>query len=67
MSNAIDLCVTVLEQECVVAKPKRKGKEEDAEGADEAERPPPSGETLMALTALKVRSLFSQLASFVCY
>lgn len=56
MSKAIDLCVTVLQQEVVIGKPKAPGADdEQAESASEVpprDHPLPSSETIMALTAL---------------
>lgn len=55
MSNAIDLCVNVLQQEVVIGKPRVKdaaAKEAAASDGAADEHPLPSGETVMALTAL---------------
>ncbi|KAM0788387.1 hypothetical protein ACM66B_001525 [Microbotryomycetes sp. NB124-2] len=71
MADAIDRCITVLQQEVVVGKPRRPSVQVDAERRlegeknteDNAERnlpPPPSGETMMALTALShIRDVLS--------
>ncbi|KAK4051847.1 hypothetical protein OIV83_002552 [Microbotryomycetes sp. JL201] len=65
MADAIDRCITVLQQEVVIGKPRRTSVQADTaktseEAGDGASSPPPSGETLMALTALShVRDVLS--------